>query len=1058
MVKCVENGEVLILEGIEGEVDPILDTILEKQVIKKGRSLKISSGGVVTDFHKKFKLFLTCKLGNPKFSPELSAKTTIIDFTVTQNGLEQQLLSVVLSKKQRILEESLNALMKEVTMNKKELKKLDESLLQKLTTSTGNLLDDVELVEILNSTKTQAKEMQIKLADAEVKTNEINEKRCTFRPVAIRGSVLYFCMIEIAQVNWMYNSSLNQFLSLYNSSIDNSPKTTLPAKDVENILRDLTYLVYRYVNRGLFEIDKCTFLMMVSFKILITDKKLTSEDVSLFLKAGAAVDKSTMKPKPSAEWISDKTWMNIIAISNHKFSNESMPFFKNLPDSITSSMDVWKKWAYEKTDPEVFPVPEFEDRFKTENEIGEFLRLVLVRSIREDRTITACSKFLQTTLGETRYTDPVSDTIDSIYLQSSPKEPVLFLLSAGADPTSSIDDLARKKKKAIWKVSLGEGQEKKAESLLNESYEKGDWVLFQNCHLGLGFMSFLDNSLSDDEWISKAHPDFRLWMSCEPRAGFPLGLLQKAIKVTNEPPKGVKAGLYRTFTTVVNPEFLERIDHTNWRTLVYATCFLHSVVQERRKFGPLGWCIPYEYNYSDLEASLAFVEKYLIQLQTISGSANTNQMMNISFPVLIYMVCQIQYGGRITDSLDRELFNSYGEIYYRETLFNSDVGIAKGGPDQKYIVPNVLEHKSYLDYIEGLPSVDNPELFGLNANADITFRLKDTSEMIATIMETRPKDSGVSSGKSREEIIQGRARDLIVQVGFDFTEHEAKEFIKKLNGPKSLQERGMTVPLNIFLFQEIQRMKRVVSLVKKTFSDIVESIDGQIIMTPEIVLAIDSLFDGKVPSFWIYDPSGVEISWLKPSFSLWFDSLLERCNQLSNWMKNDRPRSFNLGLFFNPQGFLTAMKQEVVRINKSMKSNNKAQVEWSMDNVEYQSFVLSEKQQKEFENGKDLSSEGVYIYGLYLEGCKWSKEGLQDSTEKKMIYNLNILHVTAVSTNSKKGLDQEKKDSAYNCPVYKYPVRNDKYLIFRVLLPYSGNSSDQNKWKLRGVALLCSTD
>lgn len=90
--------------------------------------------------------------------------------------------------------------------------------------------------------------MQVKLADAEVKTNEINEKRCTFRPVAIRGSVLYFCIIEIAQVSWMYNSSLNQFLSLYNASIDNSPKTTLPIKDVEYILKDLSYSVYRYVN------------------------------------------------------------------------------------------------------------------------------------------------------------------------------------------------------------------------------------------------------------------------------------------------------------------------------------------------------------------------------------------------------------------------------------------------------------------------------------------------------------------------------------------------------------------------------------------------------------------------------------------------------------------------------------------------------------------------------------------------------------------------------------------------------------------------------------------
>jgi len=91
----VENGEVLIIEGIEGDVDPILDPVLEKQTVKKGKSLKMTVGGVELDYDPKFKLFMTCNLGNPKFSPELSAKATIIDFTVTQTGLEQQLLSVV---------------------------------------------------------------------------------------------------------------------------------------------------------------------------------------------------------------------------------------------------------------------------------------------------------------------------------------------------------------------------------------------------------------------------------------------------------------------------------------------------------------------------------------------------------------------------------------------------------------------------------------------------------------------------------------------------------------------------------------------------------------------------------------------------------------------------------------------------------------------------------------------------------------------------------------------------------------------------------------------------
>jgi len=85
-----------------------------------------------------------------------------------------------------------------------------------------------------------------------------------------------------------------------------------------------------------------------------------------------------------------------------------------------------------------------------------------------------------------------------------------------------------------------------------------------------------------------------------------------AIKITTEPPKGLKAGISRTFSTNVNQDFLEKVEpYEKWRALVYSLCFLHSVIQERRKFGPLGFCIPYEFNNSDLEASLGYIDKHM---------------------------------------------------------------------------------------------------------------------------------------------------------------------------------------------------------------------------------------------------------------------------------------------------------------------------------------------------------------------------------------------------------------------------------------------------------------
>lgn len=91
-------------------------------------------------------------------------------------------------------------------------------------------------------------------------------------------------------------------------------------------------------------------------------------------------------------------------------------------------------------------MPEFEDRIKSEKEIGEFLRLVLIRCLREDRTIICSYIYIKNTLGDSKYIEPVTDSIDSIYQNSKPNYPVLFLLSAGADPTNSIDEIAKKKK------------------------------------------------------------------------------------------------------------------------------------------------------------------------------------------------------------------------------------------------------------------------------------------------------------------------------------------------------------------------------------------------------------------------------------------------------------------------------------------------------------------------------------------------------------------------------------------------------------------------------------
>lgn len=92
---------------------------------------------------------------------------------------------------------------------------------------------------------------------------------------------------------------------------------------------------------------------------------------------------------------------------------------------------------------------------------------------------------------------------------------------------------------------------------------------------------------------------------------FPIGLLQMAQKVSNEPPRGIKNGLSRTFNTIITNDFLEKHESDKWRKISFVCCFLHTIVYERRKFGPLGFCVPYEFNTTDLEASLLFLDRHI---------------------------------------------------------------------------------------------------------------------------------------------------------------------------------------------------------------------------------------------------------------------------------------------------------------------------------------------------------------------------------------------------------------------------------------------------------------
>jgi dynein heavy chain len=212
--------------------------------------------------------------------------------------------------------------------------------------------------------------------------------------------------------------------------------------------------------------------------------------------------------------------------------------------------------------------------------------------------------------------------------------------------------------KKLYSLSLGQGQGKKAEQYINEATENGSWVLLQNCDLYTSWMPELERIV--ENWApTSIHRDFRLWLTSQPSEKFPVSILQSGIKMTNEPPKGLQANLLRTYESFDNSVFEPtgpNHDPNVVRLLLYSLSFFHGVIQERRKFGALGWNIRYEFTVDDLNVCIRQLRLFL------------ETSLEVPFLVLSFLFGEINYGGRVTDFIDRRLLTTI-----LETFINKDV-------------------------------------------------------------------------------------------------------------------------------------------------------------------------------------------------------------------------------------------------------------------------------------------------------------------------------------------------------------------------------------------------
>ncbi|KAK8866475.1 hypothetical protein M9Y10_009438 [Tritrichomonas musculus] len=992
---CISTGFPVLIEDVGLKLDPSIEPILSHEISKIDGKLQISLGGEIVSYNDKFRLYLATKYPNPHYTPEICSQLSLINFTTTSEGLTDLLLNNLLEVEREDLDKKRISIMESNAESFKKLKEIEVDILKIVSNAGDDILDDDNAIQTLQTAQSTSASIEKQMALSEKTEQQIQQFKARFQTVAERASLLYFCAADFGVIDPMYQFSLKWFVPLFRSAISEIDHSQDQAQLIPTLHKSIAKEFYTSVSYSLFSRHKLLFSTLMTFRILMFEKKISHSELSFFLSPTSTSEKSEIS------WLSDEYWKFVGVLPSIN------PYFKEMVHHMQLNKAQWQRYIdADKPEEALFPY---------QGDLTNFQRLLVMRIFHIQRIKEGLIQFIEENLGDD-FIKPPTLNLQKVFKDSDCLSPLVFIIMPGIDPQDEIIQIATTMgfDRYLRSYSLGRGQGAGAEQLIQDAADKGFWVLLQNCHLSLSWMPKLEQIVTNLS-PQTTHKRFRLCLVTMSSPEFPIGILYQSTKLIYEIPKGIRENVMRIYGQIDPEEYSHIEPYSPERQLTYQLAFLHGVILERLQFGSLGWNIPYEFNPSDFSIARKHLKLFL--------SESTNS--EIPMDALSYVIGELDYGGRVTDSWDRRTLISLLKKFF--TIDENKIE----KKNNRFPTPNF---QSTIDQIQKI-IVDWPIQtlgtdVGLSENATTISSRNEVLKIMANLIDVQPTLAmSMSENVSEEDFALNVVENLLKQLPTPFN---LIEFKKRFD---------TTDTMNTILFHEIVSYNSLIIVMKNSLEKMQKGLKGLIIIDSSLENFMKKIKGDRIPDEWlqICYPSVLSLHSFMKDFK-------KRISFISKWVRTaQKPIVFDLGSFFHPDEFLSGILQMFSRKHNV-----------SYDTLRWKTTPVS--MNEDLDNIKEGPLEGVYVFGLPLEGAKWdiAKQYLVECGVKELSNFLPIMHLVPTQNN-----DIYNMKETYECPVYRTQKRGTGALdlqnyVLSFFLPTPRQAPDH--WVLRSVAAFLTVE